>query len=115
MTPAWKVAYSDIIGGAYRSFHECKEEHWLLTHADWWTDVVSGKVAERVQIFDPSKGDGGSTWSGGHCPSTASFERPCGRRVARGRRGSLARRAGVGADGRVFQWPLAFTSPVGLT
>ncbi len=40
-----------------------------LTHADWWTDVVSGRVADRIQIFDPSKGDGGSTWSGGPLPA----------------------------------------------
>jgi hypothetical protein len=69
MTPAWKVVYSDVISGAYRSFHACKEEHWALTHADWWTDVVSGNVAERIQILDPSKGDGGTTWSGAPLPA----------------------------------------------
>ena len=51
------------IAGAYRSFHECKEEHVDVTHADWWADVVGGKVEERIQIFDPTKGDGGTTWS----------------------------------------------------
>jgi hypothetical protein len=50
------------------SFHDCKEEHADVTHADWWTDVVSGKVRER-QIFDPSKGDGGTTWSGAPLPA----------------------------------------------
>jgi hypothetical protein len=57
--------YKTLTGGmATRSFHTCEVEHEARTHADWWSDWVGSEIVERMMIFDPSKGDGGTTWSG---------------------------------------------------
>jgi hypothetical protein len=50
-------------GGVTRSFHACDADHPGMAHADWWTDWKGSAVLERMMIFDPSKGDGGTTWS----------------------------------------------------
>jgi hypothetical protein len=47
-----------------RSFHSCEADHEERTHADWWTDRKGSEVMERVALFFPEKGDGGTTWSG---------------------------------------------------
>ena len=72
VTPSWKVLRSDRIDGVSRSYHECKEEHFSVSHADWWTDRRSDwrgeEILERIRILDPSDGGGGTTWSGTPLP-----------------------------------------------
>ena len=60
-TPPYETASGP---GATRSFHSCEADHEARTHADWWTDWVGSEIVERMMIFDPAKGDGGTTWSG---------------------------------------------------
>jgi hypothetical protein len=60
-TPPYETASGPA---ATRSFHSCEADHEARTHADWWTDWVGSEVVERMMIFDPAKGDGGTTWSG---------------------------------------------------
>lgn len=50
-------------GAVTRSFHTCEADHQAVTPADWWTDWMGSEVIERMMIFDPSKGEGGTTWS----------------------------------------------------
>jgi hypothetical protein len=59
-TPPYKILTEQA---ATRSFHTCEVQHEARTHADWWSDWVGSEVVERMMIFDPSKGDGGTTWS----------------------------------------------------
>jgi hypothetical protein len=46
-----------------RSFFTCEEKHPDVKHADWWTDRV-GNLTERTQVFDPTRGAHGNTWTG---------------------------------------------------
>ena len=48
---------------ATRSFHSCEATHEARTHADWWSVWVGSEIVERMMIFDPAKGDGGTAWS----------------------------------------------------
>jgi hypothetical protein len=71
-TPPSKIVRGNGAGGVRltRSFYSCAVDHGELTHADWWTDWTGWddaerEVVERVQLFDPARGDGGTTWSGG--------------------------------------------------
>jgi hypothetical protein len=46
-----------------RSFHTCDATHEARAHADWWSVWVGSEIVERMMIFDPAKGDDGTTWS----------------------------------------------------
>jgi hypothetical protein len=70
VTPASKILGPSNINGheLARSYHSCEAGHESITHADWWTDWQDSEVIERIRIFDPSLGDGGTTWSGAPLP-----------------------------------------------